>query len=852
MRRPKPAPLLLLFFLSGAAGLAYQLVFTKLLGTVFGTTAYATATVLAAFMAGLALGSALVSRVADRVRRPLRLYALIELGIGAYMLAVPLLMHAVQAGYVGLNRATPLSLAELNLIRFVLGGAVILLPTALMGATLPLLARHLVLRGQGGGPGVARLYAVNTFGAAAGTLAANYLFLPWSGLYGAIGAGVLANLWVGLRALRLDRAGAGGAASAVPAEASPRENQAVAAHDRILLLAALATGLLAFVYEVVWTHLLAVVVGTSAYAFGDMLFALLFGMAAGSLWIARHPASPALQLARLARCQLGVGIAVVLTIPLWDHLPLVFKLAGYTLPGFFARELVRIVASFAVLAVPAALMGVSFPLLIESLGGGDRRLGRRVGSAYALNTFGAIAGATLTGFLILPAWGSRTTLLAAAGMSILLGAGLLRLPGAALHHARLRWLAGAAAVLLLGLVWPAWNYKVLLSGYNVTFVSAGRYQRILYVHEDVHGGVTSVSERADGDLELRTNGKFQGTARNEMQVQRGFALIPALLAPRYDRAAVIGLGTGMTAGTLARFPFRHIDIAELAPGIVEAARRYFAAANDRVLDDPRVRLVLEDGRNMLLLNQGARYDLITVELTSIWFAGAASLYSLQFFELVRDRLAPGGVFQQWIQLHHIDPLDVLRILNTMRRVFPHVTLWRIGNQGMIVASMETLRARYDSVMRVAGPEAMGRTLDFLPLAHPLALFGDQLLQEAEVDSAIGFVSRRVGPGLTRSLFISSDMLPWLEYSTPRANANAVEFGAAVKFFENYSGGRAPPIEGIPNQTERDFIYGLVALRKGDLGNALRLLEPVAAARPADRRLAELLSDLRRRLTERPL
>ena len=845
-------PILLLFFLSGLAGLAYELIFTKLLGTIFGTTAFATATVLASFMGGLALGSALISRVADRTRRPLRLYALIELGIAGYMLAVPLLMGAVQAGYVGLNRLHQLSPAGLNLVRFLLGGAVVVLPTALMGATLPLLCRYFVRAGQNPGVTVARLYALNTFGAAAGTFAANYLFLPWTGIYGALAAGAAANLYVGWRALRLDREAAAEAPRAGSgAELRPHPVHATR-HDRLLLATALVTGLIAFAYEVVWTHLLSVVVGTSAYAFGDMLLALLLGIAAGSLWIARHPAPPELQLRRLAGCQLGIGFAVVLTIPLWDHLPLLFKLVGYTLPGFYARELVRLLASLLVMAVPAGLMGVSLPLLIESLSGGPERVGRRVGSAYALNTFGAIAGSTLTGFLVLPALGSRATLLAAAAVSMAVGLTLLWLGGPVTRAAR-RWAVAAPAVLLAGAwLFPGWNYRVLLAGYNVYFRGSSRPSEVVFVHEDVHGGVTSVTEYPDGDRELKTNGKFQGNITRQMKAQVGFAITPAILAPRYERAAVIGLGTGVTAGTVGRFPFRRIDVAELAPGIVLAARQHFADVNNRILEDPRVHLRLEDGRNMLLLDERARYDLITVELTSIWFAGAANLYSREFFELARDRLAPGGVLQQWVQFHHIDPLDILRILNTARQIFGHVTLWYNGSQGMLIASMDSIRADYGRVMQVATPAALGPALDSLPLRHPLALFGDLLLDEAQVDSVLGVLRGMIGPTLARHVFISSDLLPWLEYSTPRGNARIIEYGAALKFFENFAAHRPPPLTGLPDESERDLVYGLAAVRRGNLGNGLRLLERVLARRPGDPALGAFVAALRRRVEDRPL
>jgi spermidine synthase len=846
----KAQPLLLLFFLSGLAGLAYELVFTKLLGYIFGTTAYATSTVLAGFMAGLALGSAVIARYADRIRRPLRVYAGVELGIGAYMLAVPLLMHAVLAGYVGLNQLAPLSVPELNLVRFVLGAAVILPPSALMGATLPLLARQFVRSGHPHQHIVARLYATNTFGAAAGILVANYLLLPWTGLYGAIGGGALVNLYVGIRALRLDRAMA---ESITQFDDAPAAFPPAKQRNRILLLAACLTGFIAFSYEVVWTHLLAVVVGTSAYAFGDMLLAFLLGIAWGSTWLARRQAPPGTQLLRLARCQLGVGVAVVAAIPLWDQLPQVFKFTGYLLPGFYLREGVRLLMSLAVMLVPTFLMGVSFPLLIDALQGGPLRLGRRIGTVYALNTLGAILGATLTGFFILPALGSRGTMLAAAGASMLLGGTLLWMTGiGGTSKARVRWLVAAALVLLVGaFALPRWNYGTLLSGTNVYFSEAPTYERILYVHEDVHSGVTSVAERPGGEIELRTNGKFEGNNRRQMEAQWGFALIPMMLSHRWERAAIIGLGTGVTAGTVARFPYRRIDIAELSPGIVAAARGYFGDVNGNVLDDPRIRLHLEDGRNLLLLATRDRYDLITIELTSIWFASAANLYSREFFELVRDRLAPGGVFQQWVQFHHISPLDILRILNTMRQVFPHVTLWQSGGQGMVVASLAPLRADYASIMRLADSAKLGPVLDSLPLRQPLALFGDLLLDEAQVDSALSFVSRRVGAALTRHLFVSSDLYPWLEYSTPRGNAQALQYGATLKFFENYDAHRPPPIDGLP-PGEQDLVYGLAALHKGNAGNALRLLQRAAAEHPADRALAALVTKLGRRVEEQPL
>jgi spermidine synthase len=281
--------------------------------------------------------------------------------------------------------------------------------------------------------------------------------------------------------------------------------------------------------------------------------------------------------------------------------------------------------------------------------------------------------------------------------------------------------------------------------------------------EDVHGGVTSVA-RVKDVLTLYTNGKFQGNNGWEMSAQRFFAHYPSLFVERFDRTLVIGLGTGTTLGTLAAYPWKKIDVVEISPSIVEAAERYFQACNHGAIRDPRVTVHHADGRNFVLVSD-ARYDLIGMELSSIWFAGASNLYSREFYRLVRDRLTPTGVFQQWVQLHHVTRRDLATVIGTLRGEFKHVALFYGGGQGILVASEHPLRASHT---RLAGLEARPGFQSVLPDERRLSeLTRDVLVLDAGLDAFLDETAAKVG--VPRSALVSTDRSLYLEYATPRGN-----------------------------------------------------------------------------------
>ena len=315
--------------------------------------------------------------------------------------------------------------------------------------------------------------------------------------------------------------------------------------------------------------------------------------------------------------------------------------------------------------------------------------------------------------------------------------------------------------LLGGLFASPWNLEELTGGYHVYFDYGRGGENIVYVAEEVQGGVTTVTEK-NGIRTLLTNGKFQGNDGGEVHAQRFFAHYPVMFLPRLEQALVIGLGTGTTLGTIAAYPFAHIDVAEISPSIVKAARTYFGDIGAKALDDPRVSLHIADGRNHLLLTN-ARYDLVGIELTSVWFAGASSLYSREFYQLVKARMTPDGVLQQWIQLHHIYAKDLATVLRTLRLEFAHIALFYGGGQGILVASNAPLlasRSRLDKLEEsLQGFARPGRSLS--------TLNADILVMTDGIDAFIADAARDANVPV-ETLVATDDNLV-LEYSTPRGN-----------------------------------------------------------------------------------
>jgi spermidine synthase len=779
VRESKEAPfalILSLFVLSGATGLVDQLCFSKYLSYVVGSTAHAVSAVLSAFMTGLALGAYLGGRYAHRVRRPLVAYGVLELVVAVTVAVSPAAFEALAPLYAAVARNASgegASLALLSAARWLSALAIVIVPTTAMGATLPLLSRLLPPSLSTDGSRLRErrlgaLYASNTAGGALGALLAAYAILPALGmtltvLASAIGSAVIGGLaiYFGRRA-PVHASETVTEASEVTSEASAAEHSASGITLRIdhagtAYAVAFASGALVFAAEVIFTHLLALIIGNSAYAFGLILAAFLSCLFLG----ASRAASVRARFGEAA-LPFGLaltGLALILSLPLWDKLPLIFNNTGQFFSSFAAREATRGLIALLVLAIPTVFMGLTFPLLLQRVASSPH-VGAWVGRLTTINTLGAVVGSLATGYLLLPALGSERSLLA-LGLCFV-AAGLLTTQFIA-GRARVFAYAMGGAAALVALVLPRWDLARLTAGTNVYFEGWDKPESVPFVRDDVHGGVTTVTELR-GVYTLYTNGKFQGNTGWEMHAQRFFAHYPSIFVSRFDQALVIGLGTGTTLGTIASYPWKKLELVEISPAIVEAADKYFSSVNGGSLHDPRLTLHLGDGRNFLLVEK-RQYDLVSIELSSIWFAGAASLYSQEFYRLVQSHLAPGGVFQQWVQLHHVTRQDFATIVHTLRSVFPQVALFYGGGQGILVASMSPLRA---SAARVEALQARPEIAATTPGGRPLLnLLDDVLVAGPDLDAFLEDSAREAGVPLDD--LVSTDGNLYLEYRTPRGN-----------------------------------------------------------------------------------
>ena len=826
---PAPRPfgwLVLLFFVSGLSALAYQVILARYVHLVVGATAYATSALLVAFMVGMSLGSAAGGALADRSRHPLRVYALAEAGIGLYCLLFPAAFPLLERLYLALAPPLDGPLALRNAVRFLLGAAAFVLPAFLMGTTTPAFARALAAGQADVGRRLARIYGLNTLGAAVGAFLTAYLLVPKLGLVGSMTLASLLNFGVAAIAWRLSRpreAEPGPSEAGPPAAALEGEPAPAAAPGggptaagvaggplAALLVVAALSGFLSFGLEIVWTHLLAILLGNSVYAFGLMLGSLLLGLALGARLAEDFAESP-------ERSRLWVGLALALagavvvgTLSLWDEVPALFLLFARSSPSFLLMEGVRLAVAVGLMIFPTTLIGLAFPLVLRSAAREGERFGRSVGRVFAVNTLGAVAGALAASYLLLPALGSLDSLR-------LLGVALLAVGGLALlvlgPPRSGRWLAaGAAAGAAAGWAMPVyWDFNSLNVGAAIYLgSSAGEGGRILFRREHPTGGLTTVIERR-GVKTLLTNGKFEGDDSEEVPIQHRLANIPTLFTAERERALVVGLGTGVTLASVAAHGFRDVVCAELSEAIVDAARTQFAHVNGGVLSRPEVRLAREDGRSVLL-ESPERYDVVSVEITTIWFAGSGAIYSDGFYRLVSRRLRRHGVLLQWFPIHHLSARNLYLVVNTVRSVFPHVSVWTHRHQGFVVASNEPLAVDLESVRADLARPAMAPYLRELRSGSPLELLSDLVVVGKDTDR---FLNTMASLLLTTRDLVSTDTWPVIEYETPKDILDNFSYFRNRATFQRFRGAGLPPFRGTPTAAERALAEVAAARGWGD-------------------------------------
>lgn len=678
---------LVLFFLAGVSALIYEICWVRQATLTFGVSVYAYSTVLTAYMGGMALGGYLIGRRADRSANPLRLFATLQLLLAVLGLAVPFALESALTGlYAWVARSLSPEPPLLNALRLLLSLLVLTPPAICIGAALPVMSRVYARCDGEVGEEVGRLYVVNTLGSVAGCLLTAIFLIRLLGtrattlLASVINLGVAGMAW-NLRPLM---------PKTKRPPPAPAPSISTRAELRFILWAYAISGFAALGYEVVWARMIALYTVGAVYSFSIMLSVFLAGLVVGGLagtwWLRRERRSPAVHCGHFGLLEIGVGMLAILTLPIFS------QLHSLRLEHFFPRYSVAAemafegLLSFITLFPVTTLMGIIFPI-VSSLYTAERagEVGLKIGRLAALNTAGSVLGSLLTGFVIIPLLGLQRSTLALTALNIGIGCAALLLFSPVAGHIKAVGTAVPVVTLVIALLLPPTRYL----GYWQELAD-----RLLFYKEGVETTVAVFEAGPQNPKFSTVNGRVE--VPTDVLSLRAFYLLghlPPLLRPDAQSALMLSFGNGIATGALSTHGIPQIEVVELSPEMIEAARVY-SRENRDILSYPGLRVHVEDARNFLLQTE-RQYDIITTDATHPSNACSWALFTVEFYRQVAQHLAPGGVFLQWVPLHSIAIADYLAILRTFQSVFPHATLWYTGgSHTLLLATPQPVTGEY--------------------------------------------------------------------------------------------------------------------------------------------------------------
>ena len=648
----------LLVFISGFSSLIYEIVWMRALALTYGNTSQAAGMILALFMGGLALGAHFFGRW--EIHRPIRTYGLLEGLVGLWGFVATQLLETVRHAYASVSG---MPVAE-GLVQTAILAALILPPTFMMGASLPLLLRARAdfdRRGLVAG----LVYGINTVGGFSGALVSGFLLIPLAGLKATITVAVVGNLLVCLVAVMCRESTADRAAES-DASSNPETHRILAAFAMC--------GLSSLALEVFWTRILVLEIGSSVYAYSILLMAFLMGVGLGS-FIGGFVADRA----RVSLRMIVAVIEICLAASVFAQYRLLngFALRTGTMDIFFTGYFGPFAAqSFALffntlqfVILPTAIMGASFPLLLRSSAIHVGTEQKHAGQLYLVNTVGGAVGALSASFLVIPAIGVHKGMFVATIINI--AAALLL----AFRERRASWVYLGAFLVLVFNAWILMKPSIRLRSYLLNPASG---RTLISFAEDQNATVT-VEEIVDSRpwRSISVNGvNVAGTSPDLLDIQEMQGHLPLLLADHPRKVLHIGFGSGGTAYAVSRYPVESITVAEISPAVIRQASAYFADVNRGVLNDPRVSVWYGDGRNFLLRSH-EMFDVILSDSIHPRYSGNGSLYTEEYYQLCRSRLTEHGLMSQWLPLYTLTPSNFKMILRSFVDVFPSTSVWYV-------------------------------------------------------------------------------------------------------------------------------------------------------------------------------
>jgi spermidine synthase len=698
------ALLLVIFFLSGASTLIYQVAWVRQATLVFGVSVYAYSAVLTAFMGGSALGSYWLSRWADRSASPLHMYALLQVGVALLGVLTPRGLLTLLPLYAQLAQALTGNLFLLTTLRLLLALFVLILPTLLMGVTLPVMARAYAASQGRVGREVGHLYAIETLGAALGCALAGLFLLRLVGAQATVWVAATLNLlaavvawWLAWGDKETRRQGEGktrGQGGKETGRQPPsRHSQFTIPHSQLtihhppftIIWLYAFSGFAALGYEVAWARILAIFTLNAIFSFSIMLTTFLVGLTLGgwlmTRWLRRHPA----QMVTFGNLQLLLAFLALGTLYLFWWMP-----ERLTLEHFFRTAaapniiLFEFLLGFLILLAPTTILGMLFPLVVSLYTQEQTSaVSRSVGQINAFNTTGAVLGSLVSGFLLIPWLGLQKTIIALSALNLALGLVTHWLHLAALSR---RWqpIGAVALFLLLILLLPPGYYLGFRRDAPETlkFYAEGAETTVaIFVLPDPNtpGKETKISF-VNGRIEVPTD-------PISMRAFRLLGHLPALLRPDAERALMLSFGNGVSTGSLDTHGVPHIDAVDLSAEQFQAAELYWQE-NYNVLRSAHLHTHVEDGRNFLLQTV-TPYDIITTDATHPVNTSSWALFTQEFYQSVASRLTPNGIFMQWLPFHNLSEDDFKQILRTFQTIFPEASLWYTGGSHTLLLATST-------------------------------------------------------------------------------------------------------------------------------------------------------------------
>ncbi len=770
-----PFVLSLYLLISGGVALSLEQIYEKYLSTLIGTTVPAATIVLAIYFSGLTIG-ALWGSIKDY--NPFKRLVFLELFIFAWAIFTALSFFDLYDIFANMFAGLGLNDTRLFLIRLLVALFWILPPAIAMGAQFPAFLASLERVNLSNEHTRTKSYMLNLAGGAVFTLLSAYVFFYNFGLQNTLYIFAILQLILVVTLIIYFK-------PFFTTEITIKENTLQVSQGNKdfswIYFIAFFSGFIFFSMEVTWLHLISSAASASTYSFALLLFLVLISLALG----AREMKKESFENISMIQVSIFQTLGTILFLFPFLHAawPYVSTLATAFAGLFtlFNQELNRDYVNFAlgeaakllalgIIIVPLGKeLGKLFPLVFHSLEkGGYSAHSKKIALAIAINTVGSVTGALFTGFVLIENFGAEAT-----GKIIwFLIAGVFtyvawKIFAKSLAGPEFKKECGAVIFSLIALLaLPGWNKHYLASGNAVYLTPSVNNNEFVFFAEDYSVGFTTIeSTKSDNPffnkdtvLSLYQNGKFDANDAFQLEAQAGVGLISSLFSEALDRALIIGVGSGHSVFIPHALGFKHVSVAELSKSHVEAAKEFFQHTNRNVLKANNVDVFIEDGRNFLLQSP-YKYDLITSQITSIWFAGATNLYTKEFYEQVRSKLNKGGVFQQWIQIHHITESELLSGIATAKEVFNYVSYWLVGGQTFILASDEPFAINQDVYDTFVKHPKLALERDLLEIKSQASILNYRLLDNSSVEFLLAENHQNI--------VINTDKNRWIEYNTPR-------------------------------------------------------------------------------------